>query len=228
MTRSRTPVRGLAAFALVAAVAGCTGSSGGPDGGASSGPRSGGGSSGTAQPTTGASSSQPGGSTQPTSGRGAAPARPLRTATIQGAYATYSVKVWAERTDVACATHARGAVATFLTRHKCNRLERNLSTTMVNGRAVGIARSTVRFAGSAAQTAVDFSILVAKDGAGEIDALFRDGKRLPSGPTAVPDPDAFTARNNGATVTSIDAWYLSGRTPKDDPKLLEMAESLAS
>ncbi len=43
--------------------------------------------------------------------------------------------------------------------------------------------------------------------------------RLPSGPTAVPEPDAFAAYAQDGVVTIMDGWYLARSTPANDPRV---------
>jgi hypothetical protein len=141
--------------------------------------------------------------------------------------ATYVIDVWAERTDKDCAAHAYGQpVISYLQAHPCSGMTRVLATTTVNGRGVGIAQSSIGFSGQAPesyQTAGNFRTLVGLDGTGNLDDLLREGRRLPSGPTAVPSPDAFSVLAQDAGVTVVDAWYLDGATPDNDPALVTMA-----
>ncbi len=71
-----------------------------------------------------------------------------------------------------------------------------------------------------------FRALVTKDGTGNLDDLFRDGYRLPSGPQHVPSPDAFSALSQDAGVTVVDAWYLDRATPENDQPLVRMATDI--
>jgi hypothetical protein len=76
------------------------------------------------------------------------------------------------------------------------------------------------------KTAGDFRTLVAADGTGNINDLLREGRRLPSGPSAVPTPDAFSVLGQDAGVAIVDAWYLDGPTPNNDPALVKMGHDI--
>lgn len=161
----------------------------------------------------------------------APPASPLRTARVQGTDGvTYEVDVWVQKQDASCADHAYGTpVITYLTEHPCAGLRRLLATTTVDGRGAGMAISDLGFTGHYPQvytTAGEFTKLVTKNGTGNIDDLLRDGYRLPSGPTAVPSPDSFSALSQDAGVEVVDAWYLAGPTAENDPKLVAMEQAL--
>ena len=118
----------------------------------------------------------------------------------------------------------------YLRTHGCRGVRRLLATTTVDGRQVGFAQSDLSFRGSTVEksyaAAGNFRTLVTRDGTGNVNDLFRDGYRLPSGPTSVPSPDAFSAlaQDNGCTV--VDAWYLDGATPDNDPALVKMASDI--
>lgn len=148
--------------------------------------------------------------------------------TVQGVHSTYVIKIWAEVRTATCAGHAYGnAVVAYLRKHPCRGLTRQLGTTVVDGRGVGFARSVLGFAGTAPgvySVAGDFETLVSKDGTGNLADLFRSGYRLPSGPARVPSPDAFNVQGQDAGVIVLDAWYLSGRTPENDPPLTQLGE----
>ena len=154
----------------------------------------------------------------------------MRTATVHSGATTYDIKVWAQATDADCAAHAYGTpVIDYLTAHPCSGVTRLLATTVVNGKGVGFAQSSLGFKGGAPQvyqTAGDFRALVTRDGTGNINDLLREGRRLPSGPTAVPSPDAFSALGQDAGVAIVDAWYLDGPTPDNDPALVGMAHDI--
>ncbi len=152
--------------------------------------------------------------------------------TIQGVHATFTIKVWSQVTSPSCAGHAHGAaVVAFLRKHPCTALTRLLGTTIIDKKAVGLAQSNVTFAGTtntATTAATDFTLLIGKKGAGNITDLFRDGRRLPSGPAAIPASSATNVRNDERTATVVAAWYLKGGTPRDDPSLSELSEALSS
>jgi hypothetical protein len=156
-----------------------------------------------------------------------APSHPVRSATVHAGTVTYNIEIWVETTDSDCASHAYGApVISYLTAHPCNGLSRLLATTTVGGKRVGFNQATFGFTGTAAAvytTAGNFRTLVEQDGTGNINDLLREGRRLPSGPTAVPSPDAFRALSQDAGFTIVDAWYLDGPTPDNDPPLVKMA-----
>lgn len=157
------------------------------------------------------------------------PAHPVRTVTVHApGGASYVVQIWAERSVKNCAAHAYGAVVTFLRRHPCSELRQVLATTTVDGRAVGFAQRSVGFRGGQAgyRTAGRFRELVTRDGTGNLDDLMREGYRLPSGPTSVPFPNAFSALAQDTDVTVVEAWYLHGATPDNDPPLVRMAQDI--
>jgi hypothetical protein len=158
------------------------------------------------------------------------PTTPLRTATVHGTHGTYVIKVWARVHAATCADHAYGtAVINYLTAHPCTGLDRLLATTVVHGRPVGFAQSSLGFEGVSPrvyEVAGHFRTLVTKDGTGNLKDLFRSGYRLPSGPTHVPSPDAFSAQGQDSGVTIVDAWYLDGSTPDNDPALVAMANDI--
>jgi hypothetical protein len=159
-----------------------------------------------------------------------APSAPVRTATVHAGSATYLVKIWTETTNADCAAHAYGTpVISYLKAHPCSGVTRLLATTTVNGKAVGFAQSAIGFKGTAPDvytTAGNFRVLVTQEGTGNVNDLLREGRRLPSGPTAVPSPDAFSALGQDAGVTIVDAWYLDQPTPDNDPPLLKMAHDI--
>jgi hypothetical protein len=158
------------------------------------------------------------------------PPTPLRTATVHGAHATYVIKAWAHVHTATCVDHAYGApVINYLKSHACTGLDRVLATTVVHGRPVGFAQSSLGFQGVSPhvyEIAGRFRALVTKDGTGNLDDLLRNGYRLPSGPTRVPSPDAFAAEGQDNSVTIVDAWYLDRPTPENDPELVAMAHDI--
>lgn len=189
----------------------------------------------TSAPTTSApaSSSPPSSaaSTKPTSSLHPAPASPLRVIHVSAADgASYVVDVWAQSTVTNCAQHAYGApVIAFLTAHPCIGVQRTLATTTQGGRAVGIAASNIGFQGQAPtvyEVAGQFDTLVTAEGTGSLNDLLLEGYRLPSGPTSIPQSEAFNALGQDNSVTVFDAWYLSGTTPINDPALVAMEQDL--
>jgi hypothetical protein len=183
---------------------------------------------GSSAPSSAAPSSKPAGSptTLPI------PAQPVLTkSVVADGGRTYVVKVWAQTQDVDCAGHAYGApVVAFLKQHPCAGLSRLLVTTTVHGRPVGFAQNSIGFKGPTAQAVYQaagrFRALVTKDGTGNLNDLLREGYRLPSGPTSVPYPDAFLALSQDNSVSIVDAWYLQGSTPDNDPALIHMAKDI--
>lgn len=224
-----------AAAVMLAVVTGCATSTNGSGTGAgraaptdsapASAPASAAAPSDTAEPSTDAASGS-----ASSSASEAPPSKPVRTATVHAGSASYVIKVWTETTDIDCAAHAYGKpVIDYLTAHPCHGVTRLLATTAVNGKPVGFAQSSLGFKGDAPQvykTAGDFGVLVTQDGTGNINDLLREGRRLPSGPTAVPSPDAFSALGQDGSVTIVDAWYLNGPTPDNDPALVKMAHDI--
>jgi hypothetical protein len=138
--------------------------------------------------------------------------------------------VWADRNVTDCAAHAYGGpVLKYLKKHPCFGLGQVLATTTVGGKAVGFAQRSIGFKeprpGSYTATA-GFHRLVQQDGTGNVNDLLREGYRLPGGPTSVPFPNAFSALGQDNDVTIIEAWYLKGKTPDNDPPLEKMARDI--
>jgi hypothetical protein len=160
------------------------------------------------------------------------PDKPLRTkaVTAGGTGTTYVIKVWAEQNVKDCAAHAYGdPVIHYLQTHPCFGLGQLLATTTVNGREVGFAQRSIGFTGgepASYRAADNFAKLVAKDGTGNLNDLMREGYRLPSGPTSVPFPNAFSALGQDNNVTIVEAWYLKGATPDNDRALEKMAQDI--
>lgn len=140
------------------------------------------------------------------------------------------IQIWARATSRNCAAHAYGApVIDFLHRHSCNGLTSLLATTTVDGRAVGFAQRSVGFGGGVNQSyraAGQFRALVSRSGTGNLNDLLREGYRLPAGPTQVPFPNAFNAQSQDSGVTVVEAWYLTGSTPDNDPALERMERDI--
>lgn len=143
---------------------------------------------------------------------------------------TYVVKIWAETEVKDCAAHAYGApVINFLRTHPCAGMRQVLATTTVDGKAVGFAQRSIGFLGGMNQSyraAGQFRALVTRSGTGNLNDLLREGYRLPSGPSAVPFPNAFSALGQDNGVTVVEAWYLHGPTPDNDPPLVRMAQDI--
>lgn len=179
-----------------------------------------------APPTTAASST----STAPSSSTHPVPAQPLRTKFVTASDgSTYSISVWAEKESEDCAAHAYGQVAQFLATHPCSGIQQVLATTVINGRAVGFEQNSVGFTGgvdASYRAAGQFSTLISQNGTGNMNDLLREGYRLPAGPDHVPSPDAFKALGQDAGVVVVDAWFLSGSTPENAPRLIKMAEDI--
>lgn len=158
------------------------------------------------------------------------PSAPLRTATVTAGGTVYAIDIWAQKSDTDCAAHAHGSpVVDYLQAHPCRGLTRQLATTTVNGKPVGFSTSALSFAGTAPSvytTAGRFRTLVLASNTGSINDLLADGYRLPAGPTALPEHEAFAALSQDAGVTVYDAWYLSGSTPDNDPALEKMLQSI--
>jgi hypothetical protein len=178
----------------------------------------------TTTPPSSASSSSTPVSTHPV------PSAPLSTKTATGSDGTvYAVSIWAEQNSADCAAHAYGQVAQFVATRDCRGIRQVLATTAIDGRAVGFEQNAVSFGGtmdSAYRAAGQFRDLVASDGTGNLNDLLREGYRLPAGPDHVPSPDAFSALGQDNGVDVVDAWYLDGATPANDPALVKMAEDI--
>ena len=131
--------------------------------------------------------------------------------------------MWAQKQTTACAAHAYGTpIIAFLRKHPCDGLRSLLATTRVGGRAVGFAQRTIGFRGAEGHSyraAGEFRALVSRSGTGNLDDLLREGYRLPAGPAHVPFPNAFAALGQDNSVTVVEAWYLHGATPDNDPAL---------
>lgn len=159
------------------------------------------------------------------------PSQPLRVVKAVGGNGTiYPVTVWAAEQRTDCAAHAYGApVIDFLRRHPCSALSSLIATTTVNGRGVGLAQRTIGFRGagdSSYRTAGRFRQLVSRSGTGNLDDLLREGYRLPHGPAHVPFPNAFNAQGQDNSVSVVEAWYLHGATPDNDPALEQMERDI--
>jgi hypothetical protein len=141
----------------------------------------------------------------------------------------YPIKVWAQRQVSDCAAHAYGRpVISFLQRHPCDQLRQVLATTTVVGRVVGFAQRAIVFAGSPDRgeaTARQFEDVVSRAGTGNLNDLLREGLRMP-GTRRVPFPNAFSALQQDAGVTVVEAWYIDGPTPNNDPALVKMARDI--
>lgn len=160
-----------------------------------------------------------------------APSEPLRSKDIDASDGSnYLIQVWAQKRTTDCSGNAFGApVIDFLDAHPCSGLTQVLATTTIDGRAVGIAQDTIGFEGDAPKAyrvATEFNDLVGEDGTGNLDDLMRNGYRLPAGPPYVPASNAFDVEAQDASVTVVDAWYLTGATPDDDPALVKMARDV--
>jgi hypothetical protein len=159
------------------------------------------------------------------------PAEPLRTVTASGGDGrSYRLEIWAEVRDDTCAGHAYGVpMIKFLAEHPCRGLTRDLITTKVDGKAVGVATSSTSFPGTPDDpysVTSKFRDLVTKNGTGNLADLFREGYRLPHGPDQVPSPDAFNTVGQDSGVTVYDMWYLNGPTPENDKPLITLSEDI--
>ncbi|MCW2496162.1 hypothetical protein [Jatrophihabitans sp.] len=160
------------------------------------------------------------------------PSKPLSEVTVTSTDGkrSYDIKVWVQVNTSDCADHAYGTqVIQYLTAHPCHGMSRLLATTVVGGRPVAIAQSTVGFIGTAPQvyqTAGNFASLVEADGTGNVSDLFREGYRIPDGPSKVAQPDAFEVQSQDSGVTIVDAFYLDGSTPENDTALVTMAKDI--
>jgi hypothetical protein len=155
---------------------------------------------------------------------------PLRTVTVHSSHGDYVIEIWAEVKTATCADHAYGArVIDFLTAHACTGLDRVLATTTVEGRSVGFAESSLGFSGTYPEVyrvASKFEDVVRRDGTGNLADLFREGYRLPTGPTSVPSPDAFNVLGQDAGVSVFDVWYLDGPTRRNERPLVRMTRDI--
>jgi hypothetical protein len=166
------------------------------------------------------------------SGAHPVPTKPLKVITVNGPHhRTYVLKVWAKVHTPFCLSHAHGKpIRHFLARHSCTGLTRYLVTTKISGRRVGFAQSTVGFKGNTVQQTYkitgEFRQLITKDGTGNFNSLFASGYHTPAGPQRIPSPDAFKALSQDSVVTSLDAWYLHGTTPRNAAPLIQMAKDI--
>jgi hypothetical protein len=181
------------------------------------------------QNSSGASSAPAPSKSSSAAGTHPVPSAPLRTIKVaaQGG-TTYVVKVWAQTDVHNCAAHAYGPIIGFLRTHPCAGMRQVLATTTVDGRPVGFAQRSITFRGgmSSYRIAGRFRELVTQNGTGNLNDLLREGYRLPSGPTSVPFPNAFSALAQDNGVTVVEAWYLDGHTPDNDPPLVRMAQDI--
>jgi hypothetical protein len=223
----------IAALALASALAACSSDTGGSGNGrfrASTPPQSSGSGSASA-PSSAAAPSSNATRTSASPTTSPVPDKPLRTKAVTASDGTtYVIKVWAEREVKDCAAHAYGdPVIKYLHNHPCFGLQQLLATTTVNGKDVGFAQRSIGFMGdeqASYKASGNFLKLVSKDGTGNLNDLLREGYRLPSGPKSVPFPNAFSALGQDNNVTIIEAWYLKGATPDNDPPLEKMAQDI--
>jgi hypothetical protein len=154
----------------------------------------------------------------------------VRSATVTAGSTTYKIDIWVERSDANCAEHAYGKpVVAYLTAHPCRGLTRQLATTTVKGKKVGFNVSILSIPGTATQpyaNAANFRALVLQDGTGSINDLMREGRRLPSGPTSIPDAEVFTTLAQDSGLNIYDVWYLDGPTSPNDPALIKMTQDI--
>jgi hypothetical protein len=161
-----------------------------------------------------------------------APKVPVREAIVTAANGTtvYDIKIWAEVTSPTCANHAYGApVVQYLTANPCAGMTRLLATTVVGGRPVGFAQTSLGFIGTdptVYETAEKFASIEDSNNTGSIEDLLHDGYRLPDGPSKIPASEAFTVESQDAGVTIVDAFYLDGPTPNQAPALIQMAKDI--
>jgi hypothetical protein len=161
-----------------------------------------------------------------------APSKPIRTATVPSFDGVvYKIAIWQQVSDKTCVDHAYGQpVIAFLAAHPCyNGLTRMLGTLTFSGKTAGFAQSnlTIQTPGTQGadpyRNAANFKKLVLANNTGSITDLLREGYRLPSGPTAVPANEAFTAFGQDSGIELWDAWYLDGPTNSNDPALIKAA-----
>ena len=189
--------------------------------------------SGPAQPT---NSVPPSGSvsgslsTSPTGSPFPIPAQPLRTVTAHSPHGDYVIEIWAEIKTSSCADHAEGqAVIDFLSTNPCTGLDRVLATTTVAGRPVGFAESSLAFSGdfpAVFRVATRFQSLIRRHGTSSLIDLFREGYRLPLGPTAVPTRRVSAVLARDAGVSLFDVWYLDAPSRRHDRALTHMAQDV--
>lgn len=158
------------------------------------------------------------------------PAQPLRTVTAHSAHGDYVIEIWAEIKTSSCADHADAqAVIDFLSTNPCTGLDRVLATTTVAGRPVGFAESSLAFSGKfpdVYRVATRFQSLIRRHGTSSLIDLFREGYRLPIGPTAVPNRRVSAVLVQDAGVCLFDVWYLDGPTRRHDRALNHMAQDV--
>jgi hypothetical protein len=164
-------------------------------------------------------------SAAPVGGDHPLPTHPIETVTVHGASGhTYVLDVWARSRSKHCAANAHGEVRNYLRAHHCTGVTRYLVTTKVNGRAVAFAQASSTFTGKNANRAYrnagGFVKLIGRNGTGNYYALFKSGYHVPHGPQHIPSPDAFLAQSQDVGVTTVDAWWVHGKT-RVNPKPLQ-------
>jgi hypothetical protein len=93
--------------------------------------------------------------------------------------------------DGACATHATGQVAVYLSQAGCEELARSLYTIDVADRPVLISFAEVVLTDPSANA--EFISLITADGTGDINSLLADGETFPGAPDAFADDPTFLA-----------------------------------
>jgi hypothetical protein len=180
-----------------------------------------------------------GGLQQPVSGStrsggasgGGAPVATSRPISVVGTSGqTYAVNLWSSSTVTDCAAHSYGTkVPAFLRTHPCRSAHRVLVTVPYNGRTAVLSEVDVDIPAAGAdpyKNASGLATLERADGTGGLNGLLREGVRIPGVASAIPFREAFEVYGQDTGVTIFDAWWQSGATADQDPKLVQLEMDL--
>ena len=130
--------------------------------------------------------------------------------------------------DGACAAHATGQVAEYLSTAGCD-LARSLLTTNVDGRPVLISFAEILL--SDPTTNADFISLITANGTGDINSLLADGRTFPGAPNSFADDPTFLAQEetHGVKIEVLKAMWMDNpaSATADTPGLRELLAEIA-